>query len=70
MYINISIKKTSKICLVVVNEFWILLLGVKNEKLGIRPEENMPEEKRQNLAETDTGILLQSIGMARRNLRR
>ena len=30
----------------------------------------MPEEKRQNLAETDTGILLQSIGMARRNLRR
>ena len=36
--INISIKRTSKISLMVVNEFWVFLLGVKNEKFGIRLE--------------------------------
>ena len=49
--INISIKKTSKICLEVVNEFWVLLLGVKSEKLGI----TYGRKRRQNLAETDKG---------------
>ena len=40
----------------VINEFWVLLLGVKNEKLGIRLERKyIPEEKRQNLGETDKG---------------
>ena len=52
---NISIKRTSKICLVVVNEFWVLLLGVKNEKLGIRLGKHMPLKRRQNLAKTDRG---------------
>ena len=34
---EISIKRISKICLMVVNQFGVLLLlGVKNEKLGIR----------------------------------
>ena len=32
---NISIKRTPKICLMVVKQFWVLLLGVKNEKLRI-----------------------------------
>ena len=27
--------------LMVVNEFWVLLLGVKNEKLDIRLEKNI-----------------------------
>ena len=40
----------------VVSEFWVLLLGVKNEKLGIRLEKKyLSEERRQNLAETDRG---------------
>ena len=56
MEVNISIKKTSKISLVVVNRFWVLLVGVKNEKLGIRLEKkHMSEEERQNLAQTDKG---------------
>ena len=34
---DISIKRISKICLMVVNQFGVLvLLGVKNEELGIR----------------------------------
>ena len=38
----------------VLNEFWTLLLGVKNEKLGIGLEKiYMPEKRWQNLAETD-----------------
>ena len=54
--INISIKRTSEICLVVVNEFWVLLLGVKNKKFGIKlKKKNMPEKRRQNLAEADRG---------------
>ena len=36
-----SIKRTSKIYLVVANEFWVLLLGAKNEKLGMRLEKNL-----------------------------
>ena len=40
----------------VVNEFRILLLGVKNEKLGIRLEKNTCQKKKiQNLPETDKG---------------
>ena len=40
----------------VVNEFWVLLLDVKNEKLGIRLEKNICRYKRrQYLAETDRG---------------
>ena len=46
MAIDISIKKTFKICLVVVNEFWVLLLGVKTEKPGIRLEKNICQEKK------------------------
>ena len=40
-----SIKRTFKNCLVVVNESSVLLLGVKYEKLGIRPEKNICEKK-------------------------
>ena len=36
-----------------ITEFWVLLLGVKNEKLGIKLEENMQQERKQSLAETD-----------------
>ena len=39
--------------LLILNEFWVLLLGVKNEKLGITLKKNICEERRQNLAETD-----------------
>ena len=39
----------------VVNEFWVLLLSVKNKKLGIRLEKNMSEEKKKNVAATDKG---------------
>ena len=40
----------------VVNGFWVLLVGVKNKKLGIRLEKKyMSEEERQNLAQTDKG---------------
>ena len=40
----------------VVNEFRILLLGVKNENLGIRLEKNTCQKKKiQNLHETDKG---------------
>ena len=54
--INISTKKTSKICLAVVKKLWVLLLSVKNEKLGIRIRKKyMPEEKRQNLTATEKG---------------
>ena len=38
----------------VVNEFWVLLLAVKNEKL-VKRLEKMPVKRRQNLAETDRG---------------
>ena len=37
----------------VVNKFWALLLCVINVKLGMRREKYMPEERRQNSAETD-----------------
>ena len=41
----------------VANEFWVLLLGVKNEKPGIRLEKNIcRKKKRQNLPETDRGL--------------
>ena len=43
--INISIKRTSKFCLLVVNQFWVLLLGVKNEKLGITLERDICRKK-------------------------
>ena len=39
----------------VVNEFWVLLLSAKNEKLGIKLEKNMPVKRSQNLPETDKG---------------
>ena len=40
----------------VVNKFWVLLLGVKSEKLGIRLEKNVWQQKRrQHLIETDRG---------------
>ena len=39
----------------VVNEFWVLLLGVKKGKLGIRLEKNTYRKKEDNLAETDWG---------------
>ena len=52
--IIISIKRTSKICLVVVNEFLVLLLGIKKRKAQNKTREKyMPEERKQNLAETD-----------------
>ena len=47
--INISLKETSKICLVVANEFWVLLLGVKNEKLGIRLQKNICPKKKDEI---------------------
>ena len=37
----------------VVNEFSVLLLGVKNEKLGIAREKYLLVKRRQNLPETD-----------------
>ena len=37
----------------VVNEFLVLLLGVKNEKLGIAREKYLLVKRRQNLPETD-----------------
>ena len=43
--INISIKRTSYICPVIVSEFQILLLGIKNEKLGIRLQKNICQKK-------------------------
>ena len=52
--INISVKRTSKICLRVVNKFWVCLLGAKNKKLG-RLEKHMPLKRKENLAETDRG---------------
>ena len=52
--IDISIKRTYKICLLVVNEFWVFLLGVKKRKAwNTAKEKYMPEERRQNLAEGD-----------------
>ena len=54
MNINISIRRSSKICLVVVNEFWTLLLGVKSKKLGIRQAINKCQKK-EDKAETDRG---------------
>ena len=36
-----SIKRTSEICLMVGNEIWVLLLGAKKEKLGIKLEKNL-----------------------------
>ena len=54
--ITINTKRTSKIYLQVAHKFWVLLLGVKNKKLGIYTREKfMPEERRKNLAETDRG---------------
>ena len=41
--------------MMVAKEFWVLLLGVKNEKLGIRLGKHMPLKRRQNLAKTDRG---------------
>ena len=46
MAIDINIKKTFKICLVVVNEFSVLLLRVKTEKPGIRLEQNICRKKK------------------------
>ena len=37
----------------VVNEFLVLLLGVKNEKLGIAREKYLLVKRRQNFPETD-----------------
>ena len=53
--IIISIKRTSKICLVVVNEFLVLLLGIKKPKAQNKTREKymLLEERKQNLAETD-----------------
>ena len=40
----------------IVNEFWVLLLGVKNKNLGIRLEKNTYRKNRgQNLPETGKG---------------
>ena len=53
---NISVKRISKIFLLVVNEFSGLLLGVKKQKAWNNTREKyMPEKRRQNLPETDRG---------------
>ena len=64
--INISIKKTSKICLEVVNEFWVLLLGVKSEKLGI----TCGRRKKTKFSWNRQGIMQQLRGMVKIILRR
>ena len=51
--INISIKRTSKIFLVAVKEFSVPLLGVIKKARNNTREKYMPEERRQNLAESD-----------------
>ena len=43
-------KKTSKISLVVENKFWVLdVLGLKNEKAGIRLEKNIYWKKKDKI---------------------
>ena len=51
---NISIKRTSKIYLVVEKEFWLFLVG-KNEKLGIRLEKNICRKKESKIYLKQTG---------------
>ena len=53
----------------VVDEFWVLLLDIKNEKAGIRLEKIYAGKKRQNLVEID-GVILQSKGMVKKILGR
>ena len=51
---NISIKKTSKI--LVINEFRVPLVGMKNKMLEINTREKyMLQERRQKWTETDMG---------------
>ena len=53
---SICIKGTSKICLVVVNEFWVFFTGSKKRKAWNKTRgKYIPEERRQNLARTDKG---------------
>ena len=58
--INISIKRTFKICLMVASKFWVLsFTGRKKQKVWNKTREKyMPVKRRQYLAETD-GIILQ-----------
>ena len=53
--INISIKRTSKICLLVVKKFWVLLLGIKNQNLGTALEENVCRKKEDKIWLKHTG---------------
>ena len=52
----------------VVNEFWVLLLGVKNEKLGIRLQKNICRKKEDKISWNRQGIILQSRGMVKESL--
>ena len=55
--INLSIKRTLKISMEVANEFWILLLGARNEELGIRLEKNICRKKESKTQLKQTGCL-------------
>ena len=48
----------------VVNEFWVLLLVVKNEKLGVRLEKNIDRKKKYQiqLKKTRDNITIKRTG--------
>ena len=46
--------------MVVLNKFWVLLPGVKNEKLGIRLEKNILEERKTKSSYKRHEIMLQT----------
>ena len=46
--------------MVVLNKFWVLLPGVKNEKLGIRLEKNILEERKTKSSCKRHEIMLQT----------
>ena len=54
----------------VMNEFWVLLLRVKKQKAWNKTREKYtPQERRQNLPETDRGSYYKTIEMVRSILR-
>ena len=53
-----------------MNEFWVLLLGVKNEKPGKRLRKIYAARKNGKFSWNRQGIILQSRGMVRKILRR
>ena len=53
--INLSIKRTPKISLVVVNESSTLLLGVRNQELGIRRQKNTCRKNEDKIQLKQTG---------------